>query len=82
MSRASSRIFVPLASRTGICPDSVWTRALYADDLILQGRVAEAAAIYQQIGTLASPAERAVFAATLRRTGESSTSAEPGALPP
>ena len=63
-------------------PDSVWTRALYADDLILQGRVAEAAAIYKQIADLASPTQRAVFAATLRRTAETSTSSEQGGLTP
>lgn len=63
-------------------PDSVWTRALYADDLILQGRVAEAVAIYQEIGTSASPTQRVVFAATLRRTAKTSTPTEQGVLTP
>ena len=63
-------------------PDSVWTRALYADDLILQGRLTEATDIYKKIAAIASPEQRVIFTAILRRAGEVSSAAESSVLTP
>ncbi len=61
--------------------DSPWARALYADDLLAQGRAAEAIDIYRAIVKSSSSAERATLRATLRHTRNALESSE-GAVPP
>ncbi len=46
-------------------PNSLWARALYADELLAQGRPVEATDTYNTILTAAAPLERAVLLRTL-----------------
>lgn len=56
--------------------DSPWARALYADDLLQQGRTAEALDIYRTIAKVSSPAERTTLLATVRQSRDSAESKE------
>ena len=46
-------------------PNSPWARALYADDLLAQGRPVEATDIYNKVLAAATPTEKDVLARTL-----------------
>ncbi len=67
-----------LSSRSS---DSPWARALYADDLLAQGRTAEAIDIYRAIAKSSSPMERAILRATLQHTRDAPENGDE-ALPP
>ncbi len=55
-------------------PDGIWARALYADELLQQGRTREADETYGRIARLASPADRATLKTTVEYAQHASES--------
>ncbi len=62
-------------------PDSPWARSLYADELLQQGRTAEALDTYRIIAKVSSTAERLVLAQTIEHAAQVAKNKE-SAIPP
>lgn len=56
---------------------TAWSKALYAEELLVQGRVGEAVDAFRQAAAAATPSERALFAAVLAALRASTTAQQP-----
>lgn len=62
--------------------ESAWSKALYAEELLVQGRLGEAEVAFRQAVSGATAAERALFAAVLLRLRQDASTAAETAVSP